>query len=114
MMRIVQKGFEMWRLRAVRYVFFGALTTLVNLVVFFVFREILHAPLTASNVISVAAAIVFAYLVNARFVFESEERKLSGRLREFFRFVGSRISTMIIEEMCIRDSRRSHLSRRIL
>ena len=97
MIRIVQKGLVLWKLRAVRYVFFGALTTLVNLAVFFIFREILRVPLTASNVISVAAAILFAYLVNARFVFASEERKLSGKLREFFRFVGSRISTMIIE-----------------
>lgn len=96
-MRIIQKGLDLWRIRAVRYVFFGGLTTLVNLVVFFIFRELFRVPLTISNVISVAAAILFAYLVNARFVFASQERKLSGKLREFIRFVGSRISTMIIE-----------------
>ena len=96
-MRIVQKGVSLWKLRGVRYVFFGGLTTLVNLIVFFIFRRILGVPLTASNVISVSAAILFAYLVNAKYVFASKERNLCGRLQELFRFVGSRLSTMVIE-----------------
>ena len=96
-MRIVQKGVSLWKLRGVRYVFFGGLTTLVNLIVFFIFRRILGVPLTASNVISVSAAILFAYLVNAKYVFASKERNLCGRLQELLRFVGSRISTMVIE-----------------
>ena len=44
MMRIVQKGVSLWKLRGVRYVFFGGLTTLVNLIVFFIFLKIAKNP----------------------------------------------------------------------
>ncbi len=84
MIRIMQKGLGLWKLRAVRYVFFGALTTLVNLAVFFIFREILRVPLTASNVISVAAAILFAYLVNARFVLHRKKGNSAVNCGSFF------------------------------
>lgn len=49
------------------------------------------------NTISVVAAILFAYFTNSRFVFESRAETFLGRFREFVKFIGARISTMIIE-----------------
>lgn len=80
------------------YLFFGALTTLVNLVVFYVLTE--HPwqiDVTAGNVISVIAAILFAYVTNKIWVFCSKTNGAGELLSEFCRFVGGRLSTMVIE-----------------
>ena len=50
-----------------------------------------------ANTISVMAAILFAYFVNSRFVFRSEAENLKQHFGEFTKFVGARLSTMIIE-----------------
>ncbi len=83
--------------RVLRYIFYGGLTTLVNLGVYAVLRIPMKEHLVIANVISVGTAILFAYVVNARFVFESGARKFRDRLQEFFTFVGARLSTMVIE-----------------
>lgn len=80
-----------------RYIFFGGLTTLVNLLTFFVTVTLLHMNREVGNVISVVAAILFAYFTNSRFVFESRADSFKGRFNEFVKFVGARISTMVIE-----------------
>ena len=52
----------------IRYIFWGGCTTLVNLVSFYIMRE-LGIILMAANVVSIILAILFAYVVNSRFVF---------------------------------------------
>ena len=65
----------------VRYVFFGGCTTLVNL----------------ANVISIILAILFAYVVNSKFVFQDKCETLKDHIRPFCKFVGARGVTMVIE-----------------
>ena len=79
------------------YVFFGACTTGVNVGIYYVLRSFVHLPITVSNVISIACAIVFAYFTNSRFVFASQADGFKERFSEFVKFVSARISTMIIE-----------------
>lgn len=81
----------------IRYVFFGGLTTLVNLGVYYFLRLVFDMNLVIANIISVAAAILFAYFVNSRFVFESKADKLWERFLELVKFVSARLSTMVIE-----------------
>lgn len=83
--------------KVIRYIFFGGLTTLVNLAVYYILRMVFHVEMTAANIISVSAAILFAYFTNAAYVFESEAAGFSGRFKEFLRFVSARLSTMAIE-----------------
>ena len=80
-----------------RYLFFGVLTTLVNLVVYYLFRLLFHLDIVISNIISVSAAIVFAYFTNAFFVFETKAQGIKEYSQEFVKFVGARLSTMVIE-----------------
>lgn len=81
----------------VRYIFFGGLTTLVNIGVFFVLGLICEMTATQKNLISIPVSILFAYVVNARYVFESEESTIKSKFEEFLKFISSRIGTMIIE-----------------
>ena len=80
----------------VRYVFFGGCTTLVNLVSFFILRQI-GVQREIANVISIILAILFAYVVNSKFVFEDKCETLKDHIQPFCKFIGARLVTMVIE-----------------
>ena len=79
----------------VRYVFFGGCTTLVNLISFYVLRK-LRVGLNIANVISIILAILFAYVVNSRFVFQDKCQTLADHIRPFCKFISARLMTMVI------------------
>lgn len=81
----------------VKYIFWGGCTTLVNLISYYLLRCSTQLGINACNIISIGLAILFAYYVNAKFVFESKIDGFSGKIVEFCKFIGARISTMIIE-----------------
>ena len=83
--------------QVLRYIFSGGLTTLVNLGTFYIARRLFRVPLTAANILSVSAAILFAYAINTVFVFRSKRSGPVERLWEFVRFVGGRLVTMVME-----------------
>lgn len=80
----------------VRYVFFGGCTTGVNLISFYILRK-LQVELNTANVISIILAILFAYVVNSRFVFQDHCETIVQHLATFGRFVSARLATMVIE-----------------
>lgn len=95
------KKIEEWILRLyrndmIRYVFFGGCTTLVNLAAFYILRR-LGIALTTANVISIILAILFAYVVNSKFVFLDKCGTLREHLRPFCKFISARLVTMVVE-----------------
>lgn len=80
----------------VRYIFFGGCTTLVNLVCFYVLRKC-NLELTIANIISIVVAIIFAYVVNSKFVFQDKCETLKDHIHPFCKFVSARLLTMVIE-----------------
>lgn len=80
----------------VRYVFFGGCTTLVNLVSFFLFRK-LGISLNSANIASIILAILFAYVVNSKYVFQDKCENLKEHIRPFCKFIGARLVSMVIE-----------------
>lgn len=80
----------------VRYVFFGGCTTLVNLVSFYILRR-LKVELNTANIISIILAILFAYVVNSKYVFQDKCDSLKAHIQPFCKFIGARLVTMIIE-----------------
>lgn len=82
---------------AIRYIVVGGCTTLVNLFAFTFLCKVIHMDVTISNIISVITAILFAYITNKMFVFQSHCHSLKELWFEFSKFVGARLFTMIIE-----------------
>ena len=80
----------------IRYVFFGGCTTLVNLVCFFVLRKC-RVELNIANLISIITAILFAYVVNSRYVFQDKFETFKDHIRPFCKFISARLVTMVIE-----------------
>lgn len=80
----------------IRYVFFGGCTTLVNLVCFFVLRKC-RVELNIANLISIITAILFAYVVNSRYVFQDKCETFKDHICPFCKFISARLVTMVIE-----------------
>ena len=80
------------------YIFFGAVTTLVNLVVFKL-CNLCSLWYLISNVIAWIAAVAVAYVTNKLWVFESRSWKPAVLRRELPSFVGARVFSLLIEEV---------------
>ena len=96
------------------YLLFGALTTLVSLVTFWLPDKLFSAigymgvvhyvtgspkdyAYMEANVISWICAVAFAFVTNKLFVFESKEWTKGLVLRELASFVGGRIATLFVD-----------------
>ena len=79
------------------YLFFGVMTTVVNLITLAVFNK--FVDIMISNVIAWLAAVIFAFVTNKLFVFESKSWKLNVLAKEIPSFAGARLLTLGIEEV---------------
>ena len=62
------------------YLFFGALTTLVNIISYTILAKLIHIDYLVSNVIAWILSVLFAYVTNRKFVFESKEKNKLKKL----------------------------------
>ena len=83
--------------KIVRYVFFGACTTLVNFLAFALLKDVIGVEINISNTIAVATSILFAYVTNKIFVFRSKTDSVKELIREMLSFFSARATTMLIE-----------------
>ena len=88
---------KLFKNQAVRYIFFGGCTTMVNLVSYALLRYVCGIDITVANLISIFLSILFAYVVNKIFVFESVTHGIRALIVEASQFIGMRLTTMFIE-----------------
>ena len=79
------------------YVFFGIVTTIVNIGSFTLMVEFLPIQETTANNIAIILAVIVAYFANRNLVFHSEARGFSERLIEVCKFILGRLFTMFVE-----------------
>lgn len=79
------------------YLFFGAGTTLVNIVVYYICGHGFYLSISLSTIIAWILSVLFAYVTNKIWVFNSNRRELKDILIEFTRFVGCRLTTGLID-----------------
>lgn len=82
---------------AFTYLFFGGLTTLVNLVVFFFTRRILNWDLVVANSLAWFLSVLFAFVTNKRWVFSSKTSGASAYLIELGKFFFYRILSYLLD-----------------
>lgn len=83
----------------VLYVVFGALTTVVSFVSYYACNTMLGIHYLASNIVSWILAVLFAYITNKLFVFESKGLSKKELAREFFAFIAARLVSLGMEEL---------------
>lgn len=74
----------------IMYLIFGVLTTVVNVVVYFVMADMLHIQYMISNVVAWFLSVLFAYITNRSYVFESKSQNI---IKEMISFFGARLAT---------------------
>ena len=83
----------------ITYVIFGVLTTLVNFFAFWIFTKIFGEDLyLVNNAIAWVVGVVFAYITNKLFVFDSKSWDLKVITKEITGFLGARIFSFLVEE----------------
>lgn len=78
----------------INYLIFGVLTTLISIVTYALFTKVFHIDYLISNVLSWIIAVLFAYITNKIYVFESKSKKNIKEITSFFFF---RVVSLIIE-----------------
>ena len=79
------------------YLFFGGCTTLVNVAVYGLCAHGADLSTTLSIVIAWAASVLFAYLTNRTWVFDSQVHTAGDILREMGSFFLSRLATGVLD-----------------
>lgn len=79
------------------YAVFGVLTTLVNIISYWICAHPLGMPVMVSAVIAWILAVLFAYLTNRKWVFHSEADNSKAVLKEIGLFFAARLGTGVID-----------------
>lgn len=79
------------------YLIFGVCTTVINTVCYWLLYDVLSWSNLLSTVLAWLAAVIFAFITNKRYVFESKKSGIHEQLTEFASFFSCRILTGILD-----------------
>ena len=81
----------------IMYLIFGVLTTVVNVVTYYISAHIFSVNTVTSSVIAWFAAVLFAYITNRKWVFDSKQTGFRNILFEISRFFLCRFATGVVD-----------------
>ena len=92
----VIKGLYFEYKEVINYLVFGGLSTVVNFVSYFIFARIVSIEEVTSSGLSWFCAVLFAYITNKLFVFESKTNNKKDFFKEIVYFFACRILSGIL------------------
>lgn len=81
----------------IMYLIFGVATTVVNWVIYALLINIIRIDMTLSNAVAWIGAVIFAYITNKIYVFESHTNGLKDTGKEIFSFFSARLLSGVVE-----------------
>lgn len=95
----MEKYKQLWETHKelILYVFFGGCTTLINIVSYFACRQVLCMPIVPADVIAWLVSVIFAYVTNKLFVFESKSWRPRLVLKESAEFLAARVFSLGVD-----------------
>lgn len=84
------------------YVLFGGLTTVVNYIIYFTCTEGFQIGWSPATLISWIGAVIFAYVTNRIWVFESRAKGFTAVLYEFVKFIAARLLSLGLEWLTLK------------
>lgn len=84
----------------VKYIIFGALTTVINIFSYLALNNI-GIQYVISNVIAFILSIIFAFITNKLYVFDSKTWEVKIVIRESITFLGSRLASFLIDTLSL-------------
>lgn len=82
----------------ISYAFFGVLTTVVNIVTFYLLEQLFQNHYVINNTIAWFVSVLFAFITNKLFVFKSKSWEIKGLIKEIIMFFGTRLLTLFIDD----------------
>ena len=79
------------------YLVMGGITTLINIVTFYLFNSTLGLNYTIANIIAWVFAVLFAYISNKLYVFESKHNNFTELIQEISSFFGFRVLSLFMD-----------------
>ncbi len=92
----VIKGLYFEYKEVINYLVFGGLSTVVNFVSYFIFARIVGIEEVTSSGLSWFCAVLFAYITNKLFVFESKTNNKKDFFKEIVSFFACRVLSGIL------------------
>lgn len=81
----------------INYLIVGGLTTIVSIVIYYIFTKVFHVNYMISNAISWVGSVLFAYITNKKFVFMSKCDTKIEVIKEIYQFFKYRIISFVID-----------------
>lgn len=92
MLNLIKKNKE-----TILYLIFGICTTIINIFVYGFSANILLLNTVTSTIIAWIISVIFAYITNRKFVFNSNTKNIMSILKEFISFMICRITTGLLD-----------------
>ena len=83
------------------YILWGIITTLVNLITYFVCTNLLRWDYLLSNLTAWFLAVLFAFFVNKILVFRANDWHMRAVFSELGKFVGARVFSFLAESFLL-------------
>jgi putative flippase GtrA len=83
--------------QGILYLIFGALTTFINVLCYYFSYNLFKMPNVLSTVLSWMISVLFAFVTNRIFVFESKDKGIKNIMREISAFFVCRLLTGVID-----------------
>lgn len=90
------KGLYLEYKEIINYSIFGVLSTVVNFASYFIFAKLFHIDEVVSSGLSWFCAVLFAYITNKIFVFESKTKTVKEFIKEMMSFFACRVLSGIL------------------
>lgn len=76
------------------YIIFGVFTTIVDATVFYIFNDIIGVKYILSTIVAWVVAVLFAYMTNKFFVFNSRNISIAQIIKEGIYFFAARLLSL--------------------
>ena len=95
-MEFISKIYKKYK-EAIDYLFWGGVAFVLSMVLFYLFANVMNIYEQIANIISWVICVIFTYLTNRIFVFQSKVKGFWNIVKEFKDFVMARLLTLVME-----------------
>lgn len=99
-MKFIRNLYEKYK-EAIDYLFWGGVAFVLSMVLFYIFANVMNLYEQIANILSWIICVIFTYLTNRTFVFQSKVSGAKNIFKEFKDFVTARLLTLVMENVIL-------------
>lgn len=99
-MELIGKIYKKYK-EAIDYLFWGGVAFVLSMVLFYLFANVMNIYEQIANILSWIICVIFTYITNRTFVFQSKVKGIKNIFKEFKDFVTARLLTLVMENVIL-------------